>query len=151
MRQCSVCYGENMSGSPTAFPSLIGVGNRVSPADIASTIRKGKGRMPGFPNLHEAQLDALVDFLLTGENKELASPEPRSPGMKYRLTGYRRFLDPDGYPAIAPPCGTLNAINLNTRDHLSKLNLGDYPALAAPGMTNTRTENLVGPLFTPAA
>jgi len=148
MSQCSVCHGENMSGSPPAFPSLIGVGNRVSPSDIASTIRKGKGRMPGFPNLHEDQLDALVGFLLTGENKELASPEPRSPGMKYRLTGYRRFLDPDGYPAIAPPWGTLNAINLNTGEYVWKINLGEYPAPAANGMTNTGTENYGGAIVT---
>jgi quinoprotein glucose dehydrogenase len=148
MSQCSVCHGENMSGSPPAFPSLIGVGNRVSPVDIASVIGKGKGRMPGFPNLHEDQLNALVDFLLTGENKESASPEPRSPGMKYRLTGYRRFLDPDGYPAIAPPWGTLNAINLNTGEYVWKINLGEYPALAASGTTNTGTENYGGAIVT---
>ena len=148
MSQCSVCHGENMSGSPPAFPSLIGVGDRVSPADVASTIRKGKGRMPGFPNLYQDQLDALVDFLLTGENKESASPEPRSPGMKYRLTGYRRFLDSEGYPAIAPPWGTLNAINLNTGESVWKINLGEYPELAAKGMTNTGSENYGGPIVT---
>ncbi len=148
MSQCSVCHGENMSGSPPAFPSLIGVGNRVSPADVASTIRKGKGRMPGFPNLYSDQLDALVDFLLTGENQEIASPEPRSPAMKYRLTGYRRFLDPDGYPAIAPPWGTLNAINLNTGESVWKINLGEYPELAAKGTTNTGSENYGGPIVT---
>jgi len=127
---------------------LIGVGNRMSPVDIADTIRKGKGRMPGFPNLQADQLDALVNFLLTGENKELARPEPHSPGMKYRLTGYRRFLDPDGYPAIAPPWGTLNAINLNTGEFVWKINLGEYPALVAKGMTNTGTENYGGAIVT---
>lgn len=148
MSQCSVCHGENMSGSPPAFPALIGVGDHVSPADIASTISKGKGRMPGFPNLHEDQLDALVDFLLTGENKEFASPEMRPPGMKYRLTGYRRFLDPDGYPAIAPPWGTLNAINLNTGEYVWKINLGAYPALDATGLMNTGSENYGGAIVT---
>src|ERR1700730_16662124 len=104
--------------------------------------------MPGFPNLHQDQLDALVDFLLSGENKEIASPEPRSPAMKYRLTGYRRFLDPDGYPAIAPPWGTLNAINLNTGESVWKINLGEYPELAAKGMSNTGSENYGGPIVT---
>jgi quinoprotein glucose dehydrogenase len=148
MNQCSVCHGEDMAGSPPAFPSLVGIGNRVSPADVASTIRKGKGRMPGFPNLYPDQRDALVDFLLTGENKEIVSSEPRSPGMKYRLTGYRRFLDPDGYPAIAPPWGTLNAINLNTGESVWKINLGEYPEAAAKGMTNTGSENYGGPIVT---
>ena len=41
--------------------------------------------------------------------------------MKYHLTGYNRFLDPDGYPAVAPPWGTLNAINLNTGEYLWKI------------------------------
>ena len=33
--------------------------------------------------------------------------------MPYTMTGYNRFLDPDGYPAVKPPWGTLNAIDLN--------------------------------------
>jgi len=104
--------------------------------------------MSGFPNLYEDQLNALVSFLLTGENKELSSSEPRSVGMKYRLTGYRRFLDPDGYPAIAPPWGTLNAIDLNTGDYKWKINIGEYPELAAKGMKNTGSENYGGPVVT---
>ena len=94
-----------MAGSPPAIPPLTGIGNRLSPADITTTIRTGKGRMPGFPNLHEDQLTGLVNFLLTGENTDEASSEPRSAGMKYRLTGYRRFLDPErwhGYRSMAP-------------------------------------------------
>jgi quinoprotein glucose dehydrogenase len=90
----------------------------------------------------------LVSFLLTGENKELTSMEAQPLGMKYRLTGYRRFLDPDGYPAITPPWGTLNAIDLNTGDYKWKVNLGEYPELAAKGMKNTGSENYGGPVVT---
>jgi quinoprotein glucose dehydrogenase len=148
MSQCSVCHGEDLAGSPPAFPALSGIGDRVSPADMAGVIRKGKGRMPGFPNLPDDQVDALVGFLLTGENKEFASSELRPAAMKYRLTGYRRFLDPEGYPAIAPPWGTLNAINLNTGESVWKVNLGEYPELVAKGMTNTGSENYGGPIVT---
>jgi quinoprotein glucose dehydrogenase len=148
LSQCAVCHGENMTGSPPAIPPLNGIGNRKSPADITATIRGGKGRMPGFPNLHEDQLTGLVNFLLTGENKELSSSEPQPPGMKYRLTGYRRFLDPDGYPAITPPWGTLNAIDLNTGQYKWKISLGEYPELAAKGMKNTGSENYGGPIVT---
>ena len=148
LSQCSVCHGDKMAGSPPAIPPLTGIGNRLSPADITTTIRTGKGRMPGFPNLHEDQLTGLVNFLLTGENTDEASSEPRSAGMKYRLTGYRRFLDPDGYPAIAPPWGTLNAIDLNTGQYKWKINLGEYPELAAKGMKNTGSENYGGPVVT---
>jgi quinoprotein glucose dehydrogenase len=148
LSQCAVCHGESMHGAPPDIPALSGIGDRRSPADIASTIRGGKGRMPGFPNLQEDQLGALVNFLLTGENKELSGSEPLPSAMKYRLTGYRRFLDPDGYPAIAPPWGTLNAIDLNTGEYKWKINLGEYPELAATGMKNTGSENYGGPVVT---
>jgi len=68
--------------------------------------------------------------------------------MPYRFTGYKRFYDPDGYPAVAPPWGTLNAINLNTGEYVWKIPLGEYPALAAQGMKNTGSENYGGPIVT---
>jgi len=148
MSQCSVCHGDNMSGSPPAIPSLLGVAGRLTPDQMTATIKSGKGRMPGLPNLSGEQLTALIDFLSHGERKEPGSAGPELIGMKYRFTGYRRFLDPDGYPAIAPPWGTLNAINLNTGDYVWKVNFGEYPELAARGMKNTGTENYGGPIVT---
>jgi quinoprotein glucose dehydrogenase len=148
MSQCSVCHGEKMTGSPPAMPSLLGVGDRLSGGQIAATIKSGKGRMPGFPNLDDGQLSALVDFLLSGKSQELASAETTPPDMKFRFTGYHKFLDQDGYPAIAPPWGTLNAINLNTGEYVWKINLGEYPELAAKGLKNTGTENYGGPVVT---
>jgi quinoprotein glucose dehydrogenase len=68
--------------------------------------------------------------------------------MAYRFTGYKKFYDPDGYPAIVPPWGTLNAINLNTGEYVWKIPLGEYPALAAQGLKNTGTENYGGPIVT---
>lgn len=81
----------------------------------------------------------------------LAAPEPTggsTPPVPYRFTGYRRFLDPDGYPAVAPPWGTLSAINLNTGAYAWQIPLGEYPELAAQGMKNTGTENYGGPIVT---
>jgi quinoprotein glucose dehydrogenase len=148
LSQCAICHGENKMGQPPGIPALAGIGDRRSSADITNTIRGGKGRMPPFPNLYEDQINGLVDFLLTGENKEMASGGAPLLAMKYRLTGYRRFLDPDGYPAIAPPWGTLNAIDLNTGEYKWKINLGEYPELAAKGMKNTGSENYGGPIVT---
>jgi quinoprotein glucose dehydrogenase len=68
--------------------------------------------------------------------------------MRYRFSGYTRFHDPDGYPAVAPPWGTLNAINLNTGEYAWKVPLGEYPALAAQGMKDTGSENYGGPIVT---
>src|SRR3984893_7058165 len=148
LSQCSMCHGDKMTGAPPAIPSLIGIATRLAPDQIAATIRSGKGRMPGFPNLSQGQVVVLVDFLTNGERKELGSVGPELLGMKYRFAGYRRFLDTDGYPAIAPPWGTLNAINLNTGEYLWKINLGEFPELAAKGMKNTGSENYGGPIVT---
>jgi quinoprotein glucose dehydrogenase len=68
--------------------------------------------------------------------------------LKYWFTGYRKFLDPDGYPAVTPPWGTLNAIDLNTGEYAWTVALGEYPELVAQGMKNTGSENYGGPIVT---
>jgi quinoprotein glucose dehydrogenase len=147
--QCSICHGDNRAGSPPAFPSLIGVGSRLTPAAIADRIQKGAGRMPAFPSLSAAQIGALIGYLTQSDNnKEMPSPTEPAPHMKYRFTGYKRFYDPEGYPAVVPPWGTLNAINLNTGEYAWKIPLGGYPELAAKGLKNTGTENYGGPIVT---
>jgi quinoprotein glucose dehydrogenase len=152
--QCAVCHGEAMAGSPPAIPSLIGIGQKMSSKDVAATIRSGKGRMPGFSNLSDEQVFALLSYVLSGgtptagQNKEVASSGPLVPAMRYHFTGYLRFYDPDGYPAVEPPWGTLSAINLNTGDYVWKISLGEYPELATKGLKNTGTENYGGPLIT---
>jgi quinoprotein glucose dehydrogenase len=67
---------------------------------------------------------------------------------KYHFTGYRKFLDLDGYPAVVPPWGTLNAIDLNTGKFLWRVPLGQYPDLVARGMPDTGSENYGGPVLT---
>jgi len=67
---------------------------------------------------------------------------------RYNFTGYQVFYDPEHYPAITPPWGTLNAIDLNTGMYLWKVPLGYYPELAAKGMRDTGTENYGGPVVT---
>ena len=64
------------------------------------------------------------------------------------MTGYRRFLDPDGYPATATPWGTLNAIDLKTGKYLWRVPLGQYPELVTKGMPDTGSENYGGPVVT---
>ena len=144
----AVCHGQNRAGSPPEFPSLVGITSRLDAETITATIKNGKGRMSGFPNISADQLKALLDYLAAGETKEIESSTPPPPAMKYHLTGYKRFYDPDGYPAVTPPWGTLNAINLNTGEYVWKIPLGEYPALAAQGVTNTGTENYGGPVVT---
>ena len=82
--------------------------------------------MPGFPKLPAASLKVLLEYVMSGQDKELVSGAPSPIDLKYRFTGYNKFLDPDGYPAIAPPWGTLNAINLNTGEYAWKIPFGEY-------------------------
>jgi quinoprotein glucose dehydrogenase len=148
LNQCGVCHGEKMEGSPPSIPSLVGAGDRLAPHEMTAIIRNGKGRMQGFPNFTDEQVFALVNYISTGVSKELTSSGPTPPSMKYRFTGYHKFLDPDGYPAVTPPWGTLTAINLNTGEHVWQIPLGEYPELAAHGMDKTGTENYGGPIVT---
>ena len=64
------------------------------------------------------------------------------------MDGYNKFLDPDGYPAITPPWGTLSAINLDTGEYVWKRPLGEYPELVAKGIKETGTENHGGGIVT---
>ncbi len=147
--QCASCHGQDMKGSPPELPSLIGIASRRSGAEIANVIRKGVGRMPAFAGLTDEAVDALVKYISVGEDRELISTS-RTPGprLKYGTDINAKFLDPDGYPAVAPPWGTLNAIDLNKGEILWQVPLGEVPELAAQGMKNTGTPNFGGPIVT---
>ena len=154
--KCAVCHGDHREGKPPTFPTLVDVTQRLSNQQMQDRIHQGKGLMPGFPDLSGKELDGLIAYLATAQSAIDTDPDhdaiysstAEGAPMKYRITGSKDFLDPDGYPAIMPPWGTLNAIDLNTGKYLWKVPLGEYPALAAKGMTNTGTENYGGPIVT---
>lgn len=93
-------------------------------------------------------------FVLDLEDKE-AVPEvdggdiqARTPEIPFRMTGYNRFIDENGYPGIKPPWGTLNAVDLNTGKLLWKRTLGELKELTEKGIPPTGTENYGGPVST---
>jgi quinoprotein glucose dehydrogenase len=144
--QCGTCHGADLSGNGGQAPSLIDIRSRRTAEQITEIVQKGAGRMPGFPNLRSRALATLVQYVLSGNSAE-TSVERSIFDLKYRFTGYKKFLDPDGYPAVAPPWGTLNAINLNTGEFVWKVPLGEYPELAVKGMKDTGSENYGGTNF----
>jgi mono/diheme cytochrome c family protein len=158
-KNCAICHGDDLLGEPSNDPALIGVRSRLGDDAILESIHNGKGRMPAFKKLTDADTSAILRFLgdttspIANQDGRSSKQEAESTGVsavtpKYVFTGYRKFLDPDGYPAIVPPWGTLNAIDLNTGKYLWKIPLGEYPELAAKGMKNTGSENYGGPVVT---
>ncbi|HEX4286606.1 MAG TPA: c-type cytochrome [Terracidiphilus sp.] len=142
---CAICHGDQMEGIAPSFPILKGVGTRMSEAQIVDMIHTGKGRMPPQISISGKELQALLEYL--GVNPPASLPEPEAKDT-YNFTGYKKFLDPDGYPAIAPPWGTLNAIDLKTGRSLWRIPFGEYPDLAHHGMKRTGSENYGGPVVT---
>ena len=148
LSNCANCHGDAMAGAPPSIPALTGLNGKRTAAQIAALVRQGAGRMPSFPNLETSDVTALAEYVLSGVSKELEPTVQQANRPLYRFTGYHKFLDPDGYPAVAPPWGTLNAINLNTGEYAWKIPLGEYPDLVKQGMKDTGSENYGGPIVT---
>ncbi len=151
MQNCSGCHRPDRKGTPPEFPSLIDVETRLGKDDVFKMVKNGGGRMPGFARLGDERVAAIVHYVMTGEDMSVHGAErERTPGptVKYGISGYNKFLDPDGFPAIKPPWGTLNAIDLNTGEYRWKIPFGEYPALVSQGLHNTGSENYGGPVVT---
>lgn len=149
-RDCASCHGRDLMGSPPEFPALTDMSQKYSEAEMRTLIRKGVGRMPGFPALSDEATRAVARYLLTGEDVKI-TPENAGPAtieLKYTIDGYNRFFDPDGYPAVAPPWGTLNAIDLNKGEIVWQITLGEHPELVAKGLRDTGSWNYGGPIVT---
>lgn len=173
---CAACHGMDRLGNPAQnVPALVQLADRLQKADVLTLLQTGRGVMPSFAFLNEAQMEAIIE--------DMWSPQPTAdPGVEvqiearvevadqpkesstsaaakkhgagalgtipYSHTGYNRWLDPDGYPAVKPPWGTLNAIDLNTGEYRWRVTLGEFSELTARGIPPTGTENYGGPVVT---
>jgi quinoprotein glucose dehydrogenase len=99
LRDCATCPGASGRGSPPQFPAVVEWRGRMDIGQFLERVRKGGGRMPGFPGLQEAAIHAIARYLDTGEDVLAGDADPTPANQPYRFTGYRRWLDPEGYPA----------------------------------------------------
>jgi len=74
-QHCAVCHGANRQGTPPTFPSLIGVGQRLTVAQEEAMIHEGKGIMPAFPQIKGQELASLLHFL----NSDAPAPAAAKP------------------------------------------------------------------------
>ena len=153
MQNCAVCHMTNRSGSQASgYPNLLGIKTRLSEKNIHDIIMQGKGMMPGFPQIPEKNRYKLVNFLTdksyNKEVKEITQPNNEIPYVPFQHMGYTKFLDKNGLPAISPPWGTLQALDLNTGEYIWKVPLGETQSLRELGHSTTGTENYGGAVVT---
>ena len=157
MIHCASCHGFDRRGeSAGGMPALLDVSTRLTPDHVMKVLLQGGGRMPPFAQLPEQQRRAIVEFLFGTEVRPAADAvkaEPSGRGQSppeppFAFAGFRRWFDREGYPAIKPPWGTLNAVDLNTGEIKWKVPLGEYPELTKRGIPPTGTENYGGPIIT---
>jgi len=146
----------------------IGEANRKSVLEQLRKIRGGPAFnppslqgtvvIPGFhggANWSGASFDPTTGLLYVNSNNvpniitlEESQESERAKNGPYRHKGYIQFLDHEGYPAIKPPWGVLNAIDLNTGAFAWRVPLGEYTELSARGIPRTGTETFGGSIVT---
>jgi quinoprotein glucose dehydrogenase len=130
---CMSCHGQQRKGGG-AVPSLENIQQKYSPAAFDTLVQSGRRMMPAFKQLAGAERRALASFVLNigKEQKnafvDSAARKDDPTQLPYAMMGYNKFLSKEGYPAISPPWGTLNAIDLNTGTYVWKTALGSDPA-----------------------
>jgi quinoprotein glucose dehydrogenase len=140
--KCMSCHGADRKGSPPLVPGLVNL--TLSAQEFRTVVLEGRNIMPAYRQFRTSELDALAAYLRSSSDL----PGGGSTASRYSVDGYTQFTDPDGLPAIAPPWGTLNAIDLVNGEILWKVPLGEYPQLVARGIRNTGTMNFGGAVAT---
>jgi len=150
---CMSCHGKDRKGTGN-YPTLINIQAKYPDNKIDTLMQTGRRMMPSFKQLTPEERRAVISFITNdqklGANKFIAPKQVHDPylDIPYEMDGYTKFLSKEGLPAISPPWGTLNAVNLNTGKMEWRIPLGNYDKLNPKGTTPTGTENYGGPAVT---
>lgn len=151
-QHCMSCHGENMKGSGN-YPSILDAHKKLNSDQFIEFIAAGRRMMPAFSFLKQQEKEAIASYVLglKGEQKKLYHQKltelEKFRQVPYTVSGYNKFLSRSGLPALAPPWGTLTAIDLNSGEFKWKTVLGDNDSVFA-GKPQTGTENYGGPVIT---
>ena len=158
---CAICHGQSRQGNTAGtYPPLLNLNKILARETSMEIIEKGKGFMPSYNQFSKEKKNALLAYLYddsiqnseknSGDKNWLddLSKELLEFAIPYSHTGYNRFFDQEGYPAVKPPWGTLNAIDLNKGEILWQVPLGEFKELTERGIPRTGTENYGGPVAT---
>lgn len=143
-KNCTACHGPQKEGNPPLYPALTGMDK--SDDSIRTIIRQGSGIMPAFSHLSAEELEGLVSYI-TSPSEIIDIKEIQDTRIRFSVD-IPFFVDLYGMPAISPPWGTLNAVDLFTGSILWKVPLGEYPELVEKGIRNTGARNFGGPVAT---
>ncbi|PSL28618.1 pyrroloquinoline quinone-dependent dehydrogenase [Dyadobacter jiangsuensis] len=145
---CAACHGaDKMGNHDGSYPSLANLEKRLKPAQIEAILQKGRGMMPSFTHISEAERKSIIAYLSNQESGESIKIDSKTQ-VPYQHTGYNRWYDRNGYPVSQPPWGTLTAVDLNTGQRKWQVPLGEYKELTTKGIPPTGTDNYGGPLVT---
>jgi quinoprotein glucose dehydrogenase len=148
-QHCSACHGPDRKGTGN-FPALIDIHKKYSQPDIIDLIGAGRRMMPAI-NIQPNEKEAITTFILgmKSDKKFIPVTRPSDPyrDLRYSISGYSKFQTKEKYPAIKPPWGTLNALNLNTGEIAWRIPFGEVAEFKAKGI-ETGSENYGGPAVT---
>lgn len=165
---CAGCHKEDREGDEPLYPSLIGIEKRMSHEQIVNKIRQGGGKMPSFAGVLQGKETALAAFLLSADDRKFrleesnlaeirqnhaAMTDSKAPATDTTSTylnvlAYAPFRDADNNPAIRPPWGTLNAIDLNTGEYVWRIPVGNDSILSKKNGKPTGLSSSPGPIAT---
>lgn len=150
-KNCMSCHGGDFKGGGN-YPSLLQAPGKYTMAQLDTLLVSGRRMMPAFKQLNEEERNAVAAVILN--NKKEQENKFRAPvlsdsflNLPYTGTGYNKFLTKEGWPAVKPPWGTLNAVDLKTGELAWKVTLGSVPQFEKKGI-HTGTENYGGPAVT---
>jgi len=167
---CANCHKADRTGDEPLYPSLIDLKKRMSETATINKIKEGSGKMPSFAVMIKGHEDAIIDYLFDKTDRSLLHRERdleeiknnRSSNIEVKtdsqpadtaptylnVTAYAQIRDAEGHPAIKPPWGTLNAINLNTGEYEWTIPVGNFPDLQKKGGPITGATSSPGPIVT---